>query len=140
MEAVTVFGRVQGLQVRYAAAGGVTHPNSIPRGSATWSGHMVGLDSNNRVVRGAAVVRLSDFADPNVDVWLTPQSYPITQWLNIPLQGGIYSERRPAARGDGYDYIRGEFYGPNAEETGGVFEINRRYHIIGAFGASRDPQ
>ena len=40
MEAAAVFGRVQGMQVRYAAAGGVTHPNSIPRGSATWVGHM----------------------------------------------------------------------------------------------------
>ena len=140
MEVAAVFGRVQGMQVRYALAAGVTYPNSIPRGSATWSGHMVGLDSNNRVVRGAAVVQLSDFADAEVDVRLTPESYPVTQWLNVPLRGGVYSERRRAARGGGYDYIKGEFYGPSAEETAGVFEINRRYQLIGAFGASRGSQ
>ena len=140
METAAVFGGVQGMQVRYAAAAGVTYPNSIPRGPATWSGHMVGLDSNSRVVRGAAVVQLRDFADAEVDVWLTPESYPVTQWLNVPLRGGVYSKRRRESRGDGYDYIKGEFYGPDGEETGGVFEINRRYHLIGTFGASRDSQ
>ena len=34
------------------------------------------LDSNNRVVRGAAVVQLNDIADSEVDVYLTPESYP----------------------------------------------------------------
>ena len=138
MEAVAVFGRVQGMQVRYAAAGGVTHPNSIPRGSATWVGHMVGLDSNNHVVRGGAVVQLSDFADPKIDVLLTPETYSSTQWRRLPLRDGVYSERKRADRGAGYNYIKGEFYGPNAEETGGIFEINRRFqNIVGAFGATR---
>ena len=142
MEVVAVFGRLQGMQARYAAAAGVTYPNSIPRGPATWSGHMVGLDSNNRVVRGAAIVQLIDFADEEVDVWLTPESYPVEHWRNVPLRGGVYSERRRASRNrDAYHYIKGEFYGPNAEETGGVFEINRRsYGLIGAFGSSRDSE
>lgn len=139
MEAVAVFGSVQGMQVRYAAAAGVTYPNSIPLGSATWSGHMIGLDSNNRVVRGAAVVQLRDIADAEVDVWLTPESYPVQTWLNVPLRGGVYS-KRIRRLGDEYHYIKGEFYGPNAEETGGIFEINRRYQLIGAFGASRGSQ
>lgn len=140
MEVAAVFGRVQGMQARYAAAAVVTYPNSIPRGSATWSGELVGLDSNNRVVRGAAVVQLSDITDPEVDVYLTPESYPVTQWLNVPLRGGVYSERRRAGRGAGHTYIKGEFYGPNAEETGGVFEITRRYQLIGTYGASRNLQ
>ena len=141
MEVAAVFGRVQGMQARYAAAAGVSYPNSIPRGSATWSGHMVGLDSNNRVVRGGAVVQLNDITDMEVDVYLTPESYSPTSYLNVPLRGGVYSERRRASGGRaGYDYIKGEFYGPNAEETAGVFEIYRRYQLIGAFGASRVSQ
>ena len=69
MEVAALFGRVQGMQARYAAAAGVTYPNSIPRGSATWSGELIGLDSNNRVVRGAAVVQLNDITDSE-GVWV----------------------------------------------------------------------
>ena len=121
--------QIQGYQVRYALAGGIVHPNSIPRGAATWSGEMVGLDANNRAVRGGAAISLTDFGNPRIDVRLEPQSYPVMEWHGLPLQSGRFADRRTAS-----DYIKGEFYGPNAEEVGGVFERNR---IIGAFGAQR---
>ena len=35
MEVAAMFGRVQGIQARYAAAAGVAYPSRIPRGSAT---------------------------------------------------------------------------------------------------------
>ena len=50
-------------------------------------------------------------------------------WRGLPVQNGGFAERRAAS-----DYIKGEFYGPAAEEVGGVFERNQ---IIGAFGAKR---
>lgn len=40
-------------------------------------------------------------------------------------------------RGSGPDHIEGRFYGPNHEETGGVFERN---NIASAFGAIRETQ
>jgi len=78
MAALAVYGRVDGITARYAGAGGVEYPNSLPSiGSATWRGDMVGLDDN----------------------------------------------------------IRGEFYGRDAGEAGGVFERNG---VVGAFGAERE--
>ena len=118
-----------GLQARYAVAAGVVHPNSIPRGTATWTGDMVGLDSNNRLVRGGASIRLVDFGDPRVDVALSPQARPVMVWRGLAVRDGGFRERRAVS-----DYIKGQFYGPRAEEVGGVFERNR---IVGAFGALR---
>lgn len=124
-----IYANLQGLQARYAAAGGVTYPDSTPRGTAEWNGDMVGLDYNSRVVRGGATITLTDFGDARVDVRLTPHSLPVMEWFNIPVYGGAYSDRQASN-----NYLKGEFYGPNGEETGGVFERNQ---IIGAFGAKR---
>ena len=115
---------------------GVAYPNSVPSGSARWSGDMVAVDyRNQRAFRGEAEVRLHNLGLPLVDVLLTlddtgpiSDSLPMT-WLNMPLQGTRYYHRDS----DG-NYLEGEFYGPNAEETGGVFE---RDWMIGAFGAAR---
>lgn len=129
MNVGAVYAQFQGIQARYALASGVVHPDSIPRGSAIWSGKMVGLDANNRVVRGEAAITFTDFGDPRVDVRLEPRLHPDMEWYGLPVQSGRFSNERTTS-----DYIRGEFYGPNAEEVGGVFERNR---IIGAFGAGR---
>lgn len=129
MNVGVVYAHFQGFQARYSLASGVVHSNSILRGSATWSGEMVGLDANNRVVRGEAAISLTDFRDPRVDVRLEPRSYPVMVWYALPVQSGRFSNERTTS-----DYIGGEFYGPNAEEVGGVFERNR---IVGAFGARR---
>lgn len=129
MNVGAVYAQFQGIQARYALTSGVVHPNSIPRGSATWSGEMVGLDANNQVVRGEAAISLTGFRDPSVDVRLEPRLHPVMEWYGLPVQSGRFSNERTTS-----GYIRGEFYGPNAEEVGGVFERNR---IIGAFGARR---
>lgn len=130
MDAGAIYVQLDGLQARYAAAGGVVHPNSIPlQGSATWTGDMVGLDSNNRLVRGGAALTIDDLSVPRVDVLLTPQSRQAMAWYDLAVLNGGFSNKRSAS-----DYIRGEFYGPQAEEVGGVFERNG---IVGAFGAER---
>ena len=50
-------------------------------------------------------------------------------WEDIPLTSGSFQS------GSGSDQISGQFYGPNHEEVGGVFERNQ---ILGAFGAKRE--
>lgn len=120
---------VDGIDARVAASGGVKYVNSLPRGSATWIGDLVGMDANNRVVRGNATIWLEDFGNPVVDVSLRPRGYAEMNWYNIPVTSGGFSERYAS-----FDYIKGEFYGPHSEEVGGVFERNS---ILGAFGASR---
>lgn len=128
--AVAVYGRIDGESSRYASAVGIVHPNSLPRrGSATWRGDMVGLDANNRVVRGGAELTIPDLSNPFVDVTLTPRARPAMQWENLSVANGRFSQDR---RID--DYIKGEIYGQSAQEAGGMFERNG---IVGAFGAER---
>ena len=119
----------EGLQARFAVLGGVTHANSLLSGSATWNGEMVALDSNNRVIRGDASLTIANFNNPSVDVRLTPDARSTMTWTNIPVRSGAFSRRNSSTH-----YIKGEFYGPRAEEAGGVFERNQ---LIGAFGAKR---
>ncbi len=129
MRAAAAHVSSEGLQGRFALAGGVTHPNSLLSGSATWNGEMVALDSNNRLVRGDASLTIADFNNPSVDVRLAPNARPVMTWANIPVRSGGFSRRTSSTH-----YIKGEFYGPRAEEAGGVFERNQ---LIGAFGARR---
>ncbi len=128
--AVAIYEQADGISGRYAVAYGTTFPNSLPSiGSATWRGDMVGLDDNNRAVRGGAEITVADFVNPLADVTLTPSDRAAMRWRNLPVSGGEFAQYRRANH-----YIRGEFYGRNAEEAGGVFERNG---IVGAFGAER---
>ena len=128
MRAAAIHYGIEGYRLRYAVAGGHVYPNSIPRGSATWTGDMVALDRNNRLVRGGARIELHDFADTTVDVVLSPQGHAAMRWHLSVVDGGFSYKSATSS------YIKGEFYGPGAEEVGGVFERNR---LVGAFGAKR---
>ena len=125
-----VYGYSEGIELRFAMAGGIRHPNNLPlSGSASWRGEMVALDGNNRLVRGDAYLEIADLRSPRVYAALSPRAYPVLIWENMLLRNGRFSQQRSTG-----DYIKGEFYGPGAEEAGGVFE---RHSLIGAFGASR---
>ena len=65
MAAFAVYGRVDGITARCAAAGGVVHSGSLPAmGSANWRGDMVGLDGDSHAVRGGAEITVADLTDP----------------------------------------------------------------------------
>ena len=65
MAAFAVYGRVDGITARCAAAGGVVHSGSLPAmGSANWRGDMVGPDGDSRAVRGGAGITVADLTDP----------------------------------------------------------------------------
>lgn len=121
----------EGLQGRMAAVVGPTFANSLPvaLGAATWQGEMVALDSANRVVRGGATLTIADLAAPAVDVRLTPDGRTAMTWDALPVTGGRFQADTSAT-----DYLKGAFYGPAAQEAGGVFERNQ---LLGAFGARR---
>ena len=150
-EHMHVAGVVHTGAALFAATAGVGHLNSLPAGSATWTGSMVGvhrppetpLGERGQVVRGSAEITLLDLRAPAVDVVLTPQSLPVMTWTAIPVEveDGEFEEHWATITDAPWpgppnrrSYIRGEIYGPNAEEVGGVFE---RDGIIGAFGARR---
>lgn len=130
LRAGAIYAQIEGYRARYAVVGGIFYPNSLSQqGSATWNGDMVGLDSNNRLVQGGAALTIADLSNPRVDVRLTPQSRPAMAWNGLPVVDGGFSQKQSTS-----DYIKGEFYGRQAEEAGGVFERNG---IIGAFGVNR---
>ncbi len=65
MAAFAVYGRVDGITARCAAAGGVVHSGSLPAmGSANWRGDMVGPDGDSHAVRGGAEITVADLTDP----------------------------------------------------------------------------
>ena len=123
-------GYSEGVELTFAVAGGIRHPNSLPlSGSASWRGEIVALDENNRLVRGGAYLEIADLRSPRVYAALSPRAYPVMIWDDMPLLNGRFELRRSSV-----DYIKGELYGPSAQEAGGVFE---RHGLVGAFGAKR---
>lgn len=131
-------------------------PNE-PSGSATWRGAMIGNDMrrSSKLVGNAALVY--SFADNTIDVDITnirkdttagltsygdyngPDSF---SWPDLPVNGdasfyipGYGNDRSGTGLHPTLGYIDGDFYGPNAEETAGVFE---RDLVSGAWLAVRE--
>ena len=119
------------------SAGDATGTNpTAAMGSATWTGAMVGVDISdsprlaNRV-SGDAAISIHDLTLPQVDVDFTNirdedtgAAHPDMSWSGLDVASGTFNGRR----------LRGQFYGPNHEEVGGVFY---RSGILGAFGGVR---
>ncbi|WP_423906218.1 transferrin-binding protein-like solute binding protein [Candidatus Spongiihabitans sp.] len=114
--------------------------NPAATGGATWTGVMVGGDvsdtaSRGNGIQGDAEIDIDNFANPDVDIRFT-NIYDLDSgstrgdmsWDDIAVTGGAF------ATGSGTNQIQGEFYGPDHEEVGGVFERN---DVLGAFGAQR---
>ena len=118
-------------------------------GNATWTGTMVGGDTSLTANRGNRIqgdATLSfDLSQLDIDVAFrnirdidiafssdiddtARRSHEDIVWQNIPVTSGSF------ATGSDENSIEGQFYGPNHEEVGGIFERNE---IVGAFGAKR---
>ena len=123
-------------------------------GSASWSGIMVGAAasaSDDFWVQGDADVTVHfgpntilDVAFSNVtEVGGAGESVTIDPWMSVPVANGSYQSGNNFGD-DGDRYLEGQFFGPDAEETAGVFydwlNSDPNYYFEGAFGASRDPQ
>ena len=93
-EHLHVAGVFQDDTTLFAATAGVSHPNSLPTGSATWTGNMLAVfrppetpltEIDHVVVGGGAEITLLDLQDPAIDVVLTPRSMPDMTWKAIPV-------------------------------------------------------
>ena len=129
---------VMGISGSYGNSSG-TNPSDLSGRTATWTGAVVGADYYlSHVIHGTATVDV-DFAKSDVDVSFSElvdlddrtRSIADMSWSDIPVSNGKFSQ------GSGADQIEGQFYGPNHEEVGGIFERNQ---ILGAFGAIRGTQ
>ena len=130
-------------------------PNE-PTGTATWRGAMVGTEmSSGTRLFGDSLITY-DFADNNVDVELSgispngvdqlssgsysgPSSFSWTD-LRVNNDASFYipghsNDKAGTVLHPTLGYIDGDFYGPNAEETAGVFE---RQGVSGAWLAIRE--
>ena len=118
-------------------------------GSARWEGAMLGADvsettaSRGRYVTGDARIDVN-FGTATVGVSFTNIADVATGareadmvWPSISMTGGSFGTLPPNPtifENKPDDYIRGNFYGANHEEVGGVFQ---RRNIMGAFGGAR---
>ena len=112
-----------------------SNPTAIA-GSAAWAGAMVGMDISDsarlgHAISGDAEIRIPDLLRPRVSIAFTNirdedagTARGDMVWNNLAVRDGTFEGSR----------IRGQFYGPNHEEVGGVFSRN---DIHGAFGAAR---
>ena len=130
-------------------------PNE-PTGTATWRGAMVGTALNNGTRLFGDSLITYDFADNNVDVELSgispngvaqlssgsysgPSSFSWTD-LRVNNDASFYipghsNDKAGTVLHPTLGYIDGDFYGPNAEETAGVFE---RQGVSGAWLAIKE--
>jgi hypothetical protein len=111
-------------------------------GSAQWSGLMLGRDlavgsDRGRALRGDATIRVefgaagmaADVLFSGIAVIGSGAARPDMAWRGMPVAAGAFEHyESPSER------IRGRFYGPDQQETGGIFE---RGTITGAFGGVR---
>lgn len=108
--------------------------SSLVGGSTVWTGAMVGVDVEasqpGQGVLGDAALEV-DFPTATLDLTFSNIAgtengarHAVIAWQNVPMSGGAFE-----ATG-----LDGRFYGPNHEETGGVFERNG---IAGAFSLGR---
>ena len=137
---------------------GVATGSNPAMGPASWSGIMVGTaasaaddfwvqgDADVTVHFGASTtldVAFSNVTEVGADEGQSFESLTLEPWTSIPVTNGSYQSGTNF--GDAGDrYLEGQFFGPNAEETAGVFydwlSSEPDYYIEGAFGAARDQQ
>ena len=126
----------------YALGDAAGENPAAPGGGAEWRGFVVGRDAGvtsslESVVQGDAAISvkmgpsgmLADVAFTDLGNARTGVSYDDMTWTGMAVTDGGF-----ARRGAVGDVIKGDFYGPNQEEVGGIFE---RSGIAGAFGGRR---
>lgn len=139
-------GGFRGADVYFSGSlGEGTTGQDILEHGATWTGAMVGIRRDTgQGVSGDARLHFA----PSLDIDFTNISggVPDIRWHSVVVCGanGVWCGSEPVGAfrdSNGSDYIRGNFYGPNAEEVAGIFEsgvgIGGAVPVVGAFGASR---
>ena len=126
-----------GIEAVGAAMFGDASGSTSNLGRATYNGVMVGMNSSGLTwtqYRGDVQMQyggsLIDVTISNIHNRSTNSLDRRTLgWVNVPVSGNTFGDTVSQS-----NYLRGKFYGPNAEEAGAVFE---QQGITGAFGTKR---
>lgn len=134
---------VPGQQVHAGVVG--VPATTLPSGSATYSGNSVGIVNTGTdvAITVSDVTVNTDFSNVTVTSSgtlseATNDCSPVLSRpdLEFTATGAVNGAAYIASGGT--MQVNGAFYGPNAEETGGVFQGTQGGHIYGgAFGAAR---
>ena len=126
-------------------------------GAASWSGVMLGLGGRPgqgeawQHLQGDVTVTANFGNETTVDVVFSDVTglsfdadYTIDPWTDIPVSGGSFDDGEYFHFGSAGRYIQGTFFGPNAEEVGGIiadaYASDPTAEIGATFGAARDAQ
>ena len=101
-----------------------------------------------KIFVGDTTLDIDAAANPNLDVSITnltrqggTETMPPFVWSNLPIRNGVFNDDRGLPGSN--RHIQGQFYGPNAEEVGGMFAIDEGLdcfpacEVSGVFGAKR---
>ena len=126
----------------YAVGNSTGQDPSLSEGRATWRGFAIGRDASGSsdlesVVQGDAMISvelgqpglLADVMFTNLANAHTGTTYNDITWAGMAVTDGGFAR----SEGD-TDTIEGKFFGPSAEEVGGIFESAG---VSGAFGGHR---
>ena len=123
--------------------------NKLLRGTATWSGNLLGFSGSSPIAGDAELqVRLSTLAVPDSeqdlrfrDIFFLNrfESDSPDRWFhtrNIDYKVNVFGNEFQNVHGEGYEQgrITGAFLGPEHEHMGGTV---KRTDMVGAFGGSR---
>ena len=124
-------------------------------GSASWSGALVGYafsDEQESGIFGDVEVTVNFGNETVLDAMFANvvasdgSRYTINPWMSVPVSGGSFEEGEPLFFNDDNTsrYISGRFFGPDAEEVGGLFADDgisiSGTTTMGVFGAVRDDE
>lgn len=126
-----------GIEAVGAVMFGDSSGSTSDLGRATYNGVMVGMNSSGLTrtqYRGDVQMQ---YGGSLINVTISNIRNRSTNsldgrtlgWVNVPVSGNTFGDRVSQS-----NYLRGKFYGPNAEEAGAVFE---QWGITGAFGTER---
>jgi hypothetical protein len=144
--------------------GFVTPPGSVPvTGGASYSGHIAGLfdegSGSMALVRGGIQVQ-ADFAARSVSGTITGIQFGSDTFMYGPMNDIAFSATLDPAQNlfrgttrvvtfpagptaftaDASGVVAGRFFGPSANEVGGVWTLSdASRRLIGSFGAARTP-
>ena len=128
----TRFGYIRGESNEgYMMAHGTSAANIPHTGTATYNGKVVHAEEASGQIMDGTIRLNANFGNNSINGSINVPTRPIIDLEAASINGSHFNNHLSGSR----VYYQGTFYGPNAEEVGGIYY--KEGHFNGAFGAKR---